>query len=155
MKKVIVPLIGLSMLLFFFLNYSSISRNIRKLHLFNSATLLKSSSFDAFTIDVFQDNNQIKVEVYSSHRWFTEDDAVYNTPVTLDQSDLSIIWKKINLKSEEQTSRNVIAVSVESSVEEEELQYYRGVFSDTEAESAEDFFNLLEIDISDNPTQVD
>lgn len=155
MKKVIVPLIGLTMLLFLFLNYFSISRNIRRLHLFNSATLLKSSSFDAFTIDVFQDSNQIKVEVYSSHSWFTEEDEVYNTPVTLDQSDISIIWKKMTLQFEDQTSRNVIAVLVEASVEEDKLQYYRGVFSDTDLESVEDFFNLLEIDVGDNPTQVD
>ncbi|HEP1843020.1 TPA: hypothetical protein VCA72_000114 [Streptococcus suis] len=155
MKKFIICLIGLAIGLFILLNNSSVSRTIRKLHLFNSGTLLKSSSFDAYTIEVFQEKNQLRVEIYSSHEWFTEDEEVFDISVPLDKSDVSVIWKQVHLETKEDGVKNVVLASVEVTIENEKHQYYGGTFSDTDVENLEDFFHLLEIDVYNNPSKID
>lgn len=72
MKKWWLVFLGLGLITVLAVNTKSIRRDIRRLHWFDSETLLKTSSFDRYTVDVFQEGDQVRIEVYSSYDWFED-----------------------------------------------------------------------------------
>lgn len=150
-KKVILFISSILIVIAICFNYSMIYRDFRKLHLFNSAELLKSSSFDEYTIDVFQSDGEISLEVYSSYSWFTNVKDIVDSSTQLSADNVSVTWKKIKLSSD----IDVILVFVGVTKDNQLIQYYNAALSNSEEFSATDILETLKVDVNENPTQVD
>lgn len=128
-----------------------IYREFRKLHLFNSEQLLKSSSFDKYTIDVFQSDGKLRLEVYSSYSWFTNVTDIVESSSGLSADNVRVTWKKIKLS----TDIDVILVFASVTKDNQLIQHYNAALSNSKEFSAADILETLKIDVNENPSQVD
>lgn len=70
MKKIFVAIYCLLLIVFAILSFKDrgLPSYIKKLHLFNSHQLIKSSSYAEFTADIYQINDKLIIEVYSDRK---------------------------------------------------------------------------------------
>lgn len=138
-------------------NYHAIiRRTVRKLHLVDSEHLLKTSSFDQYTVDAFQVDGQLHIEIYSNHSWFEDKTYQQSFPAQLEKEDISVIWKQVDLKKDK-VPIDVVMLYIEVQQEGTIYPIYDGYLVNDKDNSfdVEDFFELQDIDIRENPSKID
>lgn len=138
------------------INHSFIRRTVRKLHLFDSAYLIKTSSFDHYTVDAFQVDDQLRVEIYSNYAWFEDKTYLKSFPIRLKKEDISVIWKRIDLEKDT-VPIDVVMLSIEVQQEGSIYPIYDAYLTNDKDNlfDIEDFFELQNIDIKENPSKID
>lgn len=151
MKKFSLLFILISIILLTTVNFNGIIRDFRRLHLFDSEYLVKSSSFQQYTVDVFQENDKLTIKIYSSFSWFEDKTDVTTVATALEADDITVVWNRVQLKN------NIVAVMLYVEAESEGVIHhaYDAYFSESDKFDVDDFFTLQEIDIKENPSQVD
>lgn len=137
-------------------NYRAIRRTVRKLHLVDSEHLLKTSSFDHYTVDVFQVDGQLHIEIYSNHSWFEDKTYQQSFPAQLEKEDISVIWKQVDLKKDT-VPIDVVMLTIDVKQEGTIYPIYDGYLVNDKDNlfDIEDFFELQDIDIRENPSKID
>lgn len=153
MKKLflalVIPIIALSIL-----NTAAIARTVRRLHLVDTKHLIKTSSFDHYTLDLFQNGEQVTVEIYSSYPWFEDKTYLASFPTKLEKENASIFWKRIGLEKN-LNSIEIIMLAVETNIEEETYRIYDGYLVNSQDFDIDDFFTLQDIDVTEHPSKID
>ncbi|HEL9634643.1 TPA: hypothetical protein U0K44_001511 [Streptococcus suis] len=156
MKRRISLFLMVVFLLSIAINYPVVRRQVRQLHLFDSVHLIKTSSFDHYTVDAFQVDGQLQVEIYSDYSWFEDKTYVKSFPIKLKKSDISVIWKQVDLEKDT-VAIDVMMLYVEVQQEGTVYPIYDGYLANDKDHlfDIEDFFHLQEIDIKENPSKID
>ncbi|HFI0302217.1 TPA: hypothetical protein ACGO1N_001737 [Streptococcus suis] len=156
MKRSVPLFLIVLILLSVAINYSSIKRKIRQLHLFDSEYLIKTSRFDNYTVDAFQVDNQLQIEIYSSYSWFEEKTYLKSFPEKLKKEDISVIWKQVDLEKDK-VPIDVVMLYIEVQQKGTIYPVYDGYLTDDKYNlfDIEDFLKLQEIDIRENPSKID
>lgn len=146
----------LLILLSIVVNYHAIRRTVRKLHLVDSEHLLKTSSFDHYTVDAFQVDGQLHIEIYSNHSWFEDKTYQQSFPAQLEKEDVSVIWKQVDLKKDT-VPIDVVMLTIDVQQEGTIYPIYDGYLVNDKDNlfDIEDFFELQDIDIRENPSKID
>ncbi|WP_149036266.1 hypothetical protein [Streptococcus entericus] len=136
------------------LNTAAIARTVRRLHLFDAKHPIKTSSFDHYTLDLFQNGEQVTVEIYSSYPWFEGKTLLASFPTKLDKGEVSVFWKHLELEKEA-GSIETIMLAVDINSEDGTHRIYDGYLVNSQAVDIDDFFTLQDIDTTEHPSKVD
>lgn len=155
MKRRTALFLLLLILLSIAVNYHAIRRTVRKLHLVDSKHLLKTSSFDHYAVDALQVDGQLHIEIYSNHSWFEDKTYLKSFPAQLEKEDVSVIWKQVDLKKDT-VPIDVVMLTIDVK-QEGTIYIYDGYLVNDKDNlfDIEDFFELQDIDIRENPSKID
>ncbi|MFA9414754.1 hypothetical protein ACERC8_09270 [Streptococcus sp. E29BA] len=63
-------------------------------------TPLKPPASTHYTFDLFQNDQQVTVEIYSSYPWFEGKTYLASFPTKLEKGAVSVFWKHLELEKE-------------------------------------------------------